>query len=56
MTKRRVVKKNHPWLKSNPYSTKPKALKLIMSYIAENPNFQKSKRVTARLGVSTNTH
>lgn len=56
MTKRREVPKNHPWRKFNPYTTKPAALKEIMSYMAENPNFKKSKRVTAQKGLSVSTH
>lgn len=56
MTKRRKPAKNHPWAIFNPYARKPAALREIMSYVAENPNHNKSKRVTAQKGVSVNTH
>lgn len=55
MTKRRVVKKKHPWRIFNPYTTKPAALKEIMSYVAENPNHNKGKKITSKKGIRTRT-
>lgn len=49
---RKKPKVSHPWRKFNWLSGKPLSVKLIMSYVAENPKHKKGKRITARRSIS----
>lgn len=40
-TKHRKPKKNHPWRRLNPVTSKPKSIGEIMAYVAENNHLRK---------------